>query len=93
LYSNSDFSANPIKSHYFFNTLMGDAKNRFVGNPIKRYSVSNRSGLAQNADGSIDISLQKAAPAGHESHWLRVDLPGAAILDGEYRVPPVVEVK
>ena len=54
--------------------------------------------------GSVDIYLQKTAPAGHESNWLpapagnfmlwlRVYLPGQAILDGEYKVPPVVEVK
>jgi hypothetical protein len=57
-----------------------------------------------NADGSIDIYIQNTAPAGHESNWLpapsgdfklwlRVYLPGAAILDGKYNVPPVVEVK
>jgi hypothetical protein len=56
-----------------------------------------------NADGSVDIYLQKTAPAGHESNWLpapsgkfilwlRVYMPGAAILNGEYTVPPIVEV-
>jgi hypothetical protein len=88
----------------FWSLTMGDAKNRFVANPINRYSVSGRSGLAQNADGSVDIYIQKAAPAGHESNWLpaptgnfilwlRVYMPGTAILDGEYEVPPVVEVE
>jgi hypothetical protein len=88
----------------FWSLTMGDAKNRFVVNPINRYSVSDRSGLAQNTDGSVDIYLQNAAPAGHESNWLpspagrfilwlRVYMPGTAILDGEYEVPPVEEVK
>ena len=88
----------------FWSLTMGDAKNRFVANPINRYSVSDRSGLAQNTDGSVDIYIQNAAPAGHESNWLpapagkfilwlRVYMPGAAILDGKYTVPPVVEVK
>jgi hypothetical protein len=88
----------------FWSLTMGDAQNRFVANPIQRYSVSDRSGLAQNADGSVDIYMQNAAPAGHESNWLpapagkfilwlRVYMPGAAILDREYEVPPVVEVK
>jgi hypothetical protein len=88
----------------FWSLTMGDAKNRFVANPINRYSVSGRSGLAQNADGSVDIYIQNAAPAGHESNWLpastgnfilwlRVYMPGTAILDGEYEVPPVVEVE
>jgi hypothetical protein len=87
----------------FWSLTMGDAQNRFVPNPINRYSVSDRSGLAPNADGSVDIYLQKTAPAGHESNWLpapagnfilwlRVYMPGAAILNGEYTVPPIVEV-
>ena len=75
-----------------------------VYNPINRYSVGDRSGLVPNADGSIDIYIQSTAPAGHESNWLpapagnfklwlRVYLPGVAILEGKYKVPPVVEVK
>ncbi len=87
----------------FWSLTIGDAQNRFVPNPINRYSVSDRSGLAPNADGSIDIYLQNAAPAGHESNWLpapagnfilwlRVYIPGAAILNGEYTVPPIIEV-
>ena len=87
----------------FWSLTMGDAKNRFVANPINRYSVSDRSGLVPNADGSVDIYIQNTAPAGHESNWLpaqagkfilwlRVYVPGAVILDGKYKVPPVVEV-
>ncbi len=88
----------------FWSITMGDAGNHFVANPINRYSVSDRSGLAQNADGSVDIYIQNTAPAGHESNWLpaptgkfilwlRVYIPGQTILDGQYKVPPVVEVK
>jgi hypothetical protein len=88
----------------FWSLTMGDARNHFVPNPINRYSVSDRSGLVPNADGSVDIYIQNAAPTGHESNWLpapadnfilwlRVYLPGQTILDGEYQVPPVVEVK
>ena len=73
-------------------------------NPINRYSVSDRSGLIPNADGAVDIYIQHAAPAGHQSNWLpaptgkfilrlRVYLPGAAILGGKYKVPPVVETQ
>jgi len=87
----------------FWSLTMGDAGNHFVPNPINRYSVSDRSGLAPNADGSVDIYIQKTAPAGHESNWLpaptgnfllwlRVYLPGQAILDGKYKMPPVVQV-
>ena len=88
----------------FWSLTMGDAHNRFVPNPITRYSLSDRSGLAQNADGSVDIYIQNAAPAGHESNWLpapaggfilwlRVYVPGQAILNGEYKVPPILKVE
>jgi hypothetical protein len=88
----------------FWSLTMGDAQNRFVANPINRYSVSDRSGLAPNTDGSVDIYIQNTAPAGHESNWLpapagnfilwlRAYVPGQAILDGKYEVPPVVEAK
>jgi len=88
----------------FWSLTMGTAKNHFVANPINRYCVSDRSGLVPNADGSVDIYIQNAAPAGHESNWLpaptgqfilwlRVYLPGTAILNGQYQVPPVVEAK
>jgi hypothetical protein len=57
-----------------------------------------------NADGSVDIYIQHDAPAGHESNWLpapsdefilwlRVYIPGEAILRSEYTVPPVAKVK
>ena len=88
----------------FWSLTMGDARNRFVANPIDRYSVGDRSGLVANADGSVDIHIQNAAPTGHESNWLpapaggfilwlRVYMPGPAILRGEYAVPPVLELK
>jgi hypothetical protein len=88
----------------FWSLTMADPKERFVPNPIDRYSVGDRSGLAQNPDGSVDIYLQNAAPAGHQANWLpappgrfslwlRVYMPGAAILRGEYPVPPVLEAR
>ena len=88
----------------FWSITMGDAGNHFVANPLNRYSVSDRSGLAQNSDSSVNIFIQNAAPAGHESNWLpapsgkfilwlRVYIPGEAILHGEYIVPPVGEVR
>ncbi len=88
----------------FWSLTMTDVSSRMVANPTNRYSVSDRSGLVPNADGSIDIYIQSTAPAGHESNWLpaptgnfklwlRAYWPGAAILAGKYTVPPVVEVK
>jgi len=75
-----------------------------VDNPINRYSVGDRSGLVSNTDGSMDIYIQKSPAQGHESNWLpapsgnfilwlRVYEPDAAILNGTYKVPPVVKGK
>jgi hypothetical protein len=86
-----------------WSVTMGDSRRFMVDNPVHRYSVGGRSGLVPNADGSIDITIQNTPPAVHESNWLpapsggfmlwlRVYQPGAAILNGTYRVPPVVEV-
>ncbi len=88
----------------FWSLTMGDAKNKYAANPIDRYNVGDRSGLVSNPDGSVDIYIQKTAPAGHESNWLpaptrnfilwlRVYMPGAAILNREYKVPPVVKIE
>jgi len=99
------FSAGQLPpNNAFWSLTMSDAKNRFVANPINRYSVGDRSGLVPNVDGSVDIYIQDTAPAGHESNWLpaptgtftlwlRAYLPGQTILDGEYKVPPVLEAQ
>src|SRR5215472_13778103 len=87
----------------FWSLTMTDVAGFMVSNPIDRSSVGSRSGLAPNADGSIDIYMQPTAPVGHESNWLpspagyfklmlRAYLPGRAIVDGEYQVPPVMKV-
>jgi len=86
----------------FWSLAMTDVVGYMVPNPIDRYSVGGRSGLVPNADGSIDINIQRTAPAGHDSNWLpapagnfklmlRAYLPGRAVLDGEYHVPPVMK--
>ena len=87
----------------FWSLTMTDVVGYMVRNPIDRYSVGSRSGLVPNADGSIDIYLQRTAPTGHEANWLpapagsfklmlRAYLPGRAVLDGSYHVPPVMKV-
>jgi hypothetical protein len=88
----------------FWSLTMTDVAGFMVSNPIDRSSVGSRSGLVPNADGSIDIYVQRAAPAGHESNWLpapagnfklmlRAYLPTRAVLDGKYHVPPVKRVR
>jgi hypothetical protein len=88
----------------FWSLTMTDVVGFMLSNPIDRYSVGSRTSLAPNADGSIDIYIQRTAPTGHESNWLptpvgnfklmlRAYLPGRAVLDGEYHVPPVKRVR
>ena len=87
----------------FWSLTMTDVAGYMEPNPIDRYSLGSRSGLMPNADGSIDIYLQHTAPIGHEPNWLpapvgnfkvmlRAYLPGRAVLDGDYHVPPVKRV-
>lgn len=87
----------------FWSLTMTDVVGYMAPNATNRYSVGSRSGLAPNADGSTDIYIQRMAPAGHESNWLpapsgafklmlRAYLPGPAVLDGKYHVPPVKRV-
>ena len=88
----------------FWSLTITDVVGYMVSNPIDRHSLGDRSGLVPNADGSIDIYIQSTSPAGHEPNWLpapagnfklmlRAYLPGRAVLDGEYHVPPVSKVQ
>lgn len=88
----------------FWSPTPTDVAGYMVKNPTNRHSVGDRSPLAQNADGSVDICLQHQAPSTHKQNWLptpsgkfklmfRVYLPGAAILDGTYQLPPVVRAR
>jgi hypothetical protein len=88
----------------FWSLTLTDVVGYMVSNPTNRYSVGNRSPLAQNADGSVDIYLQHQAPSGHEENWLptpsgkfklmfRVYLPGVEILDGTYQLPRVIRAQ
>jgi len=87
----------------FWSLTLTDVQGYMVKNPVNRYGVGARSSLVPNADGSTDIYIQSTVPEGHESNWLpasagkfklwlRAYLPGRAVLEGDYRVPPVVEV-
>ena len=75
-----------------------------VSHSSGHHSVGDHSGLIPNPDGLIDIYIRQEAPADHEQNWLsapegnfklmlRAYLPGQAVLDGAYQVPPVVKVR
>jgi hypothetical protein len=88
----------------FWSITMYDSNYFFVANPINRYSISPRQNLKQNADGSVDLYLQKDSPgADTEANWLpapagkfilmlRMYWPretDPTILDGSWVIPPV----
>jgi hypothetical protein len=86
----------------FWSLAATDAVGYLVHTPTGRSSVNSHSGPVSNADGSVDILLQVDRPAGAQN-WLatpsgrfklmlRAYLPGAAIVDGDYQLPPVVGV-
>jgi hypothetical protein len=55
----------------FWSLTMYDENYFFVANPINRYSISARQSLKPNADGSIDLYIQKDSPGpDKESNWL-----------------------
>ena len=73
--------------------------------PQRRYAVGDRDPLVFNADGSLDLYLGSKPPpvAGSRANWLptsegpfniilRVYAPKASLLEGRWRVPPVVEI-
>lgn len=72
-----------------------------VPNDANRWSLSGDTpGLVTEADGSLDIYLQRDAPPQREANWLpvppgrfelimRLYLPRAPIVDGSYRYPPI----
>jgi hypothetical protein len=87
----------------FWSLTATDTVGYMVSNPIGRSSVDDHSGLVTNADGSVDILLQPQEPSVPAQNWLptptgqfklmlRAYLPGVAIGDGSYEVPPVVRV-
>ncbi len=92
---------------YFWSITMYNMPQRFlVANPINRYSIGSRSSqLKTNANGSIDIYISKTSPGkALESNWLpapdgepfiimRVYGPGQTVLDGTYKLPPMVKMK
>lgn len=88
----------------FWSLTITDVVGYMMSNPIGRSNFDDRSNLATNADGSIDIYLQHQAPPGNEQNWLptpagkfkltlRAYLPGAAIVNGTYRVPQVAQAQ
>ncbi|WP_084524263.1 DUF1254 domain-containing protein [Nocardia inohanensis] len=89
--------------HGFWSVTMYDPKGYFVANPINRFAVRGDR-LTKNADGSIDIWIQRENPGqDREANWLpapasgdfnltmRTYWPDQKIVDGEWN-PTAVEI-
>jgi hypothetical protein len=92
----------------FWSLTMYDADYFFVDNPLNRYTLSSRFDFEYNADGSLDLYLQKESPGKErEANWLpapegpfilmlRLYWPKEtppSIIDGSWKLPGVKRVR
>ncbi len=81
-------------------------ENFYVRNALARYGILSSMPLKHNADGSLDVFIQAKSPGpDKEVNWLpappsgmfnltvRVYQPKKEILDGTYKLPPVMKVR
>jgi hypothetical protein len=96
----------PVDAFWSLTMYQATAEGQFflVENSARRYSIGDRTrGLAKNPDGSLDIWIARNDPGGARSaNWLpapasgpftlsmRCYLPRRELLDGRYRLPPVL---
>jgi hypothetical protein len=88
----------------FWSLTMYDGDYFFVDNPLGRYALNARDQLKFNADGSLDLCIQKYFPgADRESNWLpapegrfvlmlRFYWPKEPVINGSWKIPPVKRV-
>lgn len=86
----------------FWSLTMYNGRQFFTANSINRFAIGDRDPLKYNADGSLDLVIQRDPPTGAETNWLptpgtggfsmnlRLYLPMPAALDGTWK-PPVVK--
>ncbi|MFT5888871.1 MAG: hypothetical protein ACI9BO_001694, partial [Zhongshania sp.] len=85
----------------FWSLTLYDVQGFLVGNAIERYAIGDRDKLNFNADGSLDILIQKDAPSVSDANWLpapvgqfaltlRLYSPRAEFLSGSWQLPPVM---
>jgi hypothetical protein len=88
----------------FWSLTMYNAQSFFVENAINRYNIAAWMPLKYNADGSLDIYIQKDSPGkDKEANWLpaaaegfsvtlRVYYPKEAMIDGSWKTPGIKKV-
>lgn len=94
----------PVRA--FWSLTMYNDRQFFTANPIKRFAIGDRDALKFNADGSLDLYIQRDAPdADKQSNWLpapasggftmnlRLYWPKPAALDGSWVPAPVKRVE
>jgi hypothetical protein len=96
------FDADPPVDAFWSITMYDLPDFYLCANPISRYSIGDRTpGLHRAADGSLTIVIQHGQPA-DISNWLpapaapfrpimRLYQPRAGVLDGTYKIPPIVK--
>jgi hypothetical protein len=97
----------PVGAKGFWSVTANEIPGYFlIPNPISRFAIRDRTkGLKFNADGSLDIYLQKDGPtpdklpnwlpiaAGESTVTVRVYLPQKPLLDGTYKLPPIETIE
>ena len=88
----------------FWSVTMYNSKYNLVANPIARFSLGDRSGMEEAADGSLTIYIQKdqpsddkltnwlPAPDGNFLMFLRAYLPGYSILSQWWEPPSLTKL-
>lgn len=89
----------------FWSLTMYNDRQLFAENPIGRYALGDRDKLSFNADGSLDLYIQRESPGeGKEANWLpapksgaftmnlRLYWPKAEATNGTWAPPPVKRV-
>jgi hypothetical protein len=90
----------------FWSITLYDERQLFTPNQIKRYAIGGRDDLKKNADGSLDLYVQRASPGPEKaSNWLpapqegrfsltmRLYWPKPPALDGTWSPPPIVRAE
>jgi hypothetical protein len=86
----------------FWSLSLYDEQQHFTANRLNRFALGSRDALVKNADGSLDLYVQRTAPGpDHEANWLpapqkgrfsmtlRLYWPKVEALDGTW-IPPAV---
>jgi hypothetical protein len=90
----------------FWSLTLYNDRQFLADNLLSRYAIGDRDDLKFNADGSLDLYIQRASPgADKESNWLptpkeggfsltmRLYWPKANVLDGTWQPPAMQHVK